>query len=64
MIISKYPHGGQLVNKLDDKELNDSFDILEKYNSKEKIRISAKDYYDIKKGVEFYSNIYNELDKK
>ena len=64
LIISKYPHGGQLVNKLDDKELNDSFDILEKYNSKEKIRISAKEYYDIKKGVEFYSNIYNELDKK
>ena len=64
LIISKYPHGGQLVNKLDDEELNVSFDILEKDKSKEKIRISAKEYYDIKKGVEFYSNIYNELDKK
>tara|TARA_B100000963_G_scaffold360636_1_gene392291 strand:- start:1152 stop:2369 length:1218 start_codon:yes stop_codon:yes gene_type:complete len=63
-IISKYPHGGQLVNKLNEKELDKSFDALSKNNSKEKLRASAKEYYHIDKGVKFYSNIYNELLKE
>ena len=61
LIISKYPYGGKLINNLTETELIKAFNGLIKNSSKESLRSAAKDFYHINKGVEFYSNIYNEL---
>jgi glycosyltransferase involved in cell wall biosynthesis len=61
LIISKYPYGGKLINNLTETELIKAFNVLIKNSSKESLRSAAKDFYHINKGVEFYSNIYNEL---
>ncbi len=60
-IIEKYPFGGKLLNEIKRENLKDIFNDLSYKVDKRKLRIAAKEYFNIDDGVKFYSNIYEEI---
>ncbi|MBC7387713.1 MAG: hypothetical protein H7329_00740 [Opitutaceae bacterium] len=63
-LFTKYPNAGFSIRNWNEAEINDVLEIAINSNkNSDELKHAAFDYFDLKKGVEFYKNLYMGISK-